>query len=135
MTEENLSIFQKEDIDCELTILKQDGTPLNMSAGSTKIYIAILDGYGNIVAKFKKGGASFPWYSLDTGDLTNGVIAFKVLSEVTAELVPGKYYAEINIRYSSILHTDDNYYDVFPDALTYLFSIVESQINKLVSLP
>lgn len=135
MIEEELSIAQKEDVDCEIEILNKDLSALDMSILGTKIYVVVTDGYRNVVAQFVKGTAPSGWYSLETGDLANGKIEFKILSSITQFLKPGKYYAEVLVRYASGAHPDDNYYDVAPDAPKYLFTIYESQINKITSLP
>lgn len=131
--EDILKIAQGEDIDAELTILKKDGTALDMSL-AIAIYVVIHNGYNVVAAKFKKGVSTSGWYSMDVTSAGTGVLKFKVLSEVTKLMEEGHYYAEIRVRFSSATHTDDNVFDVV-EPKQYMFTVEESQINKLVSLP
>lgn len=128
-----LKIAQSEDIDAELTILKKDGTPLDMTL-AVAIYVVIHNGYNVIVAKFKKGSTTTGWYSMDLTNADDGILKFKILSEVTKLMDEGHYYAEVRVRFSSTQHLDDNVYDVV-EPKQYVFTIEESQINKLTSLP
>lgn len=135
MNEAEVLFNQMEDIDCELTVYQNDGvTALDMSDLSTNVYVLLHDGYRNIVAKYKKGSASAGWYLIDAAGLATGLLAFKVFSEVTKPLKPGKYYFEITVRLTSGVHTDDYLYDVV-EVKQYAFTIKESLITKLVSLP
>lgn len=133
MNKDLIYITQGEDADCELEILKSDGTALDMSS-APRIYVIIYDGYGNVMVKFKKGSAAGGWVIMDTSLESTGKLLFHVLSTITLDMKPGHYYAEVRIRYNSSVHTDDNFFDV-PKAKEYLFTVKESQIAKLGTLP
>lgn len=122
-------VLQGEDVDGVGTVLKKDGSPLDMSA-AVKVYLVLYNGYGDVLAKFMSGVPSGDWYPLDTTDAATGVLAFKVLSEVTAAADPARVYYEVRVRWNSAAHTDDNLFDLGEEK--YLFTVVESQVNKLV---
>jgi hypothetical protein len=126
-------INQQEDADCQITIQKRDGSTLNMST-APRLYIFVTDGYGNIVAKFKKGAGAAGYDNIDVTNDATGELSFKVLSTITKDLKPGHYYYEYLIRYYSASHTDDNFYDL-PDSKLYLFSVKESKFLSLGTLP
>lgn len=131
---EELYIGQKEDIDCDITFKQKDGSTIDLSAISTKVYLIVYDGYKNIVAKFKNGGSSTGWFLIDSSTLSTGRLKFKINTTITKNLKPGKYYLEFNARFSSSIHTDDSLFDIIETDI-YIFTIKETQINKITSLP
>lgn len=120
-------INQQEDTNCVLTWLKKDGTPLDLSAFSTKLYVVVKDGAGTIVVTFAKT-ASGGWLALDSSSLSTGEIKFKVQSDITKVLIPGKYYVELLARFASASN-NDGYYDVSDD--DELFQVKKSVISTL----
>lgn len=120
-------INQQEDTNCVLTWLKKDGTPLDLSAFSTKLYAVVKDGAGTIVVMFAKT-ASGGWLALDSSSLSTGEIKFKVQSDITKVLTPGKYYVELLARFASASN-NDGYYDISDD--DELFQVKKSVISTL----
>lgn len=132
---DEIFIAQHEDIDFKLTFRQKNGTLFDFSDASTKVYIVLKDGYGNVISKFKKGSVSSGWSLISaTSDFANGEIEFKLFSEVTKLLKCGKYFIELIARYSSADASDDGYYDIIEPNI-YVFSIRESVINKIGILP
>lgn len=134
MNEPDVPINQMEDLDCEITVEQEDGSPLDMSGINTLIYFFVHDGYRNVVAKFMKGSPASGWFTIDTSGAATGLIKFKVLSQVTKELIPGRYYGEVMVRFNSGSYVDDFYYDVI-ERKQYMFTVGESLISKEPVLP
>jgi hypothetical protein len=135
MNRELLYIGQGEDIDMDITVLKNDGvTPLDMS-GAAKFYVYLHDGYKSRKARYKTGTLTDDWHEMDISDAANGILSLKVLSTITKTLTPGShYYIEIRVRWNSGAHADDNYFDLV-ETNRYAFTILESLINQLTTLP
>ena len=127
-------ISQNEDIDILVNVFEEDGTtPLDMSL-ALGIYIIIHDGNKRIYAKFTAYNAGGDWQALDATNAATGDLGLKVLSNVSKLMIPGKYYMELNVRYSDGSLPDDNLYDVI-ESKQYVFSIKESLIFLQTPLP
>jgi hypothetical protein len=120
-------INQQEDTNCTVNWLQKNGTPLNVSAFSTKLYAVVKDGAGTIVVKFAKT-ASSGWLALDASNWVNGEVKFKVQSDITKTLKPGKYYVELCARFASAVN-GDGYYDVVDEM--ELFQVKKSVVSTL----
>lgn len=129
---EEFLILQGADIDAELIVKQKDLNVLDMSTAD-RIIVVLYDGYRTVHAKWKNGSALAGYYLIDTTDANTGKLKLKVLTEVTKELKPGKYFFEIRVDFPSGVHTDDSKYTV--PVNQYAFSVRESQINKIDPLP
>jgi len=130
---DDLFITQTEDIDIELTVLQPSGAVLPM-ASAISIYVIVYDGYKNVWDKFTAYNAAGAWKQLDITMANSGILKFKILTTISKTMTPGRYYCEVRVRFNSTVHTDDFLQDVV-ETEQYLFSILESQINKITPLP
>jgi hypothetical protein len=127
-------ITQTEDLDITGTVLDINGNPVNLNL-TTKMYVAVHDGYNSVFAKFSKTGLpAFGWSPIDLTNGATGVFKIKVLSSITNLLAEGKYYIELRLRYADVNYTDDSYNDVLESRI-YVFTVKKSIINTLPSLP
>ena len=77
--DEIVYVAQHEDIDFKLTFRQKNGTLFDFSDASTKVYIVLKDGYGNVISKFKKGSVSGGWSLINaSSDFANGELEFKL---------------------------------------------------------
>ncbi len=132
MTIQDLYINQAEDIDLEVTVLQDNGAVLNMQ--NCNVYLIIHDGYGIVWAKFTKTNPGSGWQQLDTTQESIGILRANILTFITKDMKPGRYFAELRVRFLSLVAMDDFFYDIV-ETKRYAFSIRESLINKLPSLP
>ncbi len=107
---EETIVYQGEDVDIEIEMIRDDGTPLNMD-GAGDVVLVVHDGYGNPIVKYTQNTPSSGWEQLEPGDPENGIISALMRSEHTETLNEGKYYAEVRVRYYSSA-SDDGFYDV-----------------------
>lgn len=125
-------VNQTEDIDLEITVLQNNGLVLDMSPAA-EVYLVITDGYKVLWSKYTKNNAAGSWLPLDASQSNAGIIKVRLFSTLTKTMRPGRYYANLRVRYTSQASTDDLRYDIVERE--YVFSIRESIYNNLTPLP
>lgn len=123
-------VARMSDIDLEITI-KENGVPVDYSSGYDNIVVFVNHADGTEMAKFSDVVASGYEY-LETGDIANGKVSFRLTSEVTKLAPLGKYYYEVLARKADGTLGDGEYDKISTG--NYIFTLVES-FSRSATLP